>query len=184
MSEKPKVDPSEDWMVGRAAEHIVLADLLLQGYWAFQVDLNRPYDLLVDHQNKILKVQVKGTRGLWFRNQSSRKSHNVLHPTYRFSVRKSKGAKRKFDGEDLDVVAFVALDIRKVAYIPADDLRDGNGKLISLVEFKSRMIHYQRLGGRGPLPENGRYLQDYQDFPINRTHRLRCRRMKKLEQIP
>ena len=53
---------SDDLELGKAAEHLVCADLIMQGYRAFLSDQGLPYDILVDVQGVFVRVQVKATR--------------------------------------------------------------------------------------------------------------------------
>ena len=51
-----------DLAAGAAGEHLVCADLLMQGYRAFLADQNCPYDVAVDVGDRLIRVQVKATR--------------------------------------------------------------------------------------------------------------------------
>ncbi len=53
-----------DLEVGKAAEHLVVADLILSGYRAYLTDQGLPYDVVVDVGGRLYRVQVKATRGL------------------------------------------------------------------------------------------------------------------------
>lgn len=55
---------SNELQMGKAGEHLVCADLILQGYNAFMADQGLPYDVVVDTDGKIHKVQVKSTLDL------------------------------------------------------------------------------------------------------------------------
>lgn len=50
---------AHEW--GRAAEHLVVADLILQGIPAFLVSGSLPYDVIADFGGRRLRVQVKAT---------------------------------------------------------------------------------------------------------------------------
>lgn len=102
--------------IGKAAEHLVCADLILAGHRVFLSDQGLPYDLLVDLGDRFVRVQVKATSFARNGNAAGRSPNMV----YSFNVR-SRGKKKK--GERLsekhcDVVAFVALDVRQIAYMP------------------------------------------------------------------
>lgn len=100
--------------IGKAAEHLVVADLLLAGHRAFLTDQGLPYDVVFDNRGRLLRVQVK----------SSMKSRPVPgRPgsalSYMFHVRRAgKGAKRLIGNDEFDLLALVALDIRVIAYLP------------------------------------------------------------------
>ena len=102
-----------DLAAGTAAEHLVCADLLLVGYLAFLADQNCPYDVAVDLGERLVRVQVKSTRAL----RRIPRGEQLLAPVYSFTVKRAKGAKRRYAPGEFDVLALVALDIRKIAYL-------------------------------------------------------------------
>lgn len=107
-----------DLEIGKAAEHLVVADLILAGYRAYLTDQGLPYDVVLDDGGRFYRVQVKATRGR--RAVPQRAAHT---PGYLFHVRRSgKGGKRRYSDSDFDLVALVALDIRAIAYLPLADL--------------------------------------------------------------
>lgn len=102
--------------IGKAAEHLVCADLMLAGYRVFLSDQGLPYDLLVDLGDRFIRIQVKAT--LKPKNANARgRAPNMV---YVFHVRRrgkhSKG--ERLSNKHCDVVALVALDTRAVAYMP------------------------------------------------------------------
>jgi len=100
--------------IGRAAELLVCADLTLQGYPAFIAGAQLPYDVVVEAEGRMLRVQVKASRGL--QNIAQRATHT---PRYQFWVKRcGKGGARNYLPTDFDLIALVALDIRVVAYMP------------------------------------------------------------------
>ena len=50
-----------DLETGRAAEHLVVADLILSGYRAFLTEQGLPYDVVLDCGEKLYRLQVKAT---------------------------------------------------------------------------------------------------------------------------
>lgn len=111
------VDSVTDLAAGTAAEHLVCADLLLSGYRAFLADQNCPYDVAVDLGGRLIRIQVKSTRRQ--RPIPQRKQHI---PAYMWGVRRAgKGRKRLYQRDDFDLLALVALDIRRIAYLPPSD---------------------------------------------------------------
>ena len=109
--------------VGKAAEHLVCFDLIIRGFSAFLADAGLPYDVLVDTEGKILRVQVKSTRGAY-----------ADRGVYRFGLRHGKKYERTNHGA-IDVFAFVALDTRTVAYLSETDLTMTDGRIAGLIEF-------------------------------------------------
>lgn len=103
-----------DLDVGRAAEHIVCAELILLGYRAYLSDQGLPYDIVVDLEGRLVRVQVKGTRSL--KSVPQRAIHT---PAYLFHCKRAgKGGRRLYGADEFDVLALVALDIKVAAYMP------------------------------------------------------------------
>lgn len=123
---------SLDMEAGKAAEHLVCADLLLQGYNAFLSDQGLPYDVVVDLGPRILRVQVKGTR----------KPKNPMPMTrisdgYFFHIRRAgKGGKRIYGINEFDIYALVALDIHAIAYFAKEQLN------LQTVVLRVPGVHY------------------------------------------
>lgn len=102
-----------DLAAGTAAEHIVCADLLLMGYRAFLSDQNCPYDVAVDVDGRLVRIQVKATRSP--RSIPQRREHIAA---YMWHVRRAgKGGRRFYGAAEFDLLALVALDIRRIAYL-------------------------------------------------------------------
>lgn len=103
--------------VGKAAEHLVCADLILSGHRAFLTDQGLPYDVVFDRDGRLLRLQVKSTlrpRAVPGRPGSGN--------NYAFNIRRAgKGGRRKIGNGVFDMIALVALDIRVIAYIPVPD---------------------------------------------------------------
>ena len=119
---------SKEFQLGKAGEHLVCFDLICQGISAFLSDQGLPYDVLLDLDGVVRRVQVKtcsqpGDYG---------KSKNV----YRFSLRSAKGANRVIKAVNLDYVAFVFLDIKTVQYIPVETITTSSGFLKQCIDFR------------------------------------------------
>ncbi len=149
---------SKELQLGKAGEHLVCFDLIMQGYSAFLADQGLPFDILVDIKGQLKKIQTRSTSGL----------HNYESQTniYRFGTRRGKDGKTvpRIRDPDVDYYAFVALDIKQVAYIPIEEMIARTGKVKQTVDFKSRRIKYRgRIypNGTRRMPEWGRYLEDY-----------------------
>lgn len=109
----PKINDLE---LGVAAKHIVCADLLIQGYKAFMTDQFCSYDVAVDLGNRLIRVQVKATRGL--KVIIGRK-----YKAYTWAPRRAgKKGKRVYGKADFDILALVAMDIRTVAYLAEQEV--------------------------------------------------------------
>lgn len=116
-----RIGDVSDLELGKAAEHIVVADLILQGYRAYLSDQGLPYDAVVDLNGWLIRVQVKATRGLSPVPQRSEQIRGYLFHTRRAG----KGGKRRYSSADFDLLALVALDVRVVAYMPFIDSAPG-----------------------------------------------------------
>ena len=103
-----------DLAAGVAGEHLVCADLLLQGYRAFLADQNCPYDVAVELDNRLVRIQVKATR---LPKPIPQRKQQTL--AYMWHVRRAgKKGKRHYKNDEFDMLALVALDIREIAYLP------------------------------------------------------------------
>lgn len=103
-----------DLAAGTAAEHLVAADLLLKGYNAFLADQCCAYDVAVDIQGKLVRLQVKATR-----YPKPIPNNPNARPAYMWHVRRAgKGGARVYGVNDFDLLALVALDVQKIAYLP------------------------------------------------------------------
>lgn len=104
--------------IGKAGEHLVCADLILQGYRAFLSDQGLPYDVIVDHGGKLYRIQVKSSLAPRNVNASGRNERVA----YNWNVRRrGKNGSAALTNSDCDVVALVALDARVVAYLPISE---------------------------------------------------------------
>lgn len=113
------MDNITDLQIGKAGEYLVCADLILKGHIAYPSEQGLPYDLICDYNGRLLKIQVKTTRGV--RPIPQRVKHT---PAYLFHIKRcgKRGAKEYGEG-DFDIMALVALDTRKIAYIGNKQIR-------------------------------------------------------------
>ena len=149
--------------IGKAGEHLVCTDLILQGYNAFLADQGLPYDVLIDIDGKIKRIAVKSTQ--WIKSYKEKSVVDI----YRFGTRTGNKGKSRVKEADVDYYAFVALDIKKIAYIPIKNMVARTGKIKQTMDFKTKNIKYQgRVYSTGKIryPEWGKYLEDYGKFPI------------------
>jgi hypothetical protein len=101
---------------GRAGEHLVCAEFLAEGYECWIVEGKAQYDLVADIGGKLLRIQVKTTAGT--KACPQRKHHT---PVYMWNARRyGKGGRQAYAKGDADIIAYVALDRKMVAYMPAD----------------------------------------------------------------
>ncbi len=103
--------------IGKAGEHLVCADLLMNGYEAYLSDQGLVYDIVLDSNEKLYRVQVKATLKPRELNCQGRKSRIG----YSYSARiRGKNGDARLKNTECDIVAFVALDIKRVAYFLVD----------------------------------------------------------------
>lgn len=109
-----------DLQIGKAGEYMVCADLILSGFVAFLSEQGLSFDVVMNYNGKLLKIQVKTTRQT--RNTPQRKTDI---PVYIFNIgRNGKGNKRKYyESNQVDLFALVALDTKTIAYIPNSNIR-------------------------------------------------------------
>jgi hypothetical protein len=104
--------------IGRAGEHIVIAELLMAGHEAFLCEGKAPFDIAALIGGRLVRIQVKTTAGF---KQCPQRKHST--PVYAFSARKVGKLQRQGYAEgDADLVAYVALDRRAAAYMPAEKI--------------------------------------------------------------
>jgi hypothetical protein len=104
-------------MLGIAGEHMVCADLLLAGYRAFQATQACHYDVVVESKIGLLRLQVKTTGGIRCVFPPSLAKFNP-RPVYFWHVkRRGRNLAKTYNPEDFDILALVAADIKRIAYI-------------------------------------------------------------------
>lgn len=119
---------SKELNMGRAGEYLVLADLLLKGYQAFDSGQGANYDLIMEDLNgKLIKIQVKTTEKIkeWGDN-TKKKSCSYFFCTKRCG----KNGLKQYQKGDFDLYALVMLDIRKIAYIPFNGIHKNSITLL------------------------------------------------------
>lgn len=110
--------------IGKAAEHLVCADLLLAGYNAFLSDQGLPYDIVIDHGGRLIRVQVKSTGGKRETLSKARTAISGSRLGYVFQVsRRGRGGRSRLTESHCEIIALVALDLRMVAYLPVARVR-------------------------------------------------------------
>jgi hypothetical protein len=141
-----------DLQIGKAGEYLVCADLIVKGYIAFPSEQGLPYDVVAEVNGKLIKIQVKTTRA---EKNTPQRTQEV--PTYGFNLRRcGKGGRRKYNNSDVDIVAFVALNNRKIGYLAIKDtpmsifLRDR--------DFEDK---YRKITNRGTPVKGGQYIDDF-----------------------
>lgn len=103
-------------IVGRAGEFLVCAELAMAGYECFLAEGRLPYDIIADICGTPVRIQVKTTSGV--KACPQRKHHT---PVYMFNARRVGKMQRKaYEEGQTDLIAYVALDRRLIAFMRAD----------------------------------------------------------------
>lgn len=112
-------DCMDDLQAGKAGEYLVCADLILQGFVAYPSEQGLPYDVVMDYNGRLIKVQVKATRGL--RAVANRK---IPIRAYQFNVkRRGKKNSKEHTKDSCHLFALVALDTKEIGYLPNCNVR-------------------------------------------------------------
>lgn len=119
---------SKELQTGKAGEHLVCCDLIIQGISAFLADAGLPYDVLFDKGSGIKRIQVK--------TSTHKADYGGSKNVYRFSLRSAKGANRAIEANKVDFIAFVFLDKRIVQYLPVNLITSKSGNLKQCIDFK------------------------------------------------
>jgi hypothetical protein len=137
-----------DLAAGTAAEHLVCADLILQGYAAFLTAQSCAYDVAVDVAGKLVRIQVKATRG------AKAIPQRVGHfPAYQWHVRRAgKGGRRVYGADEFDLLALVALDCKRIAYLPPSSHR--------------QTVHIRTHDNAAPPVHGGKSGKTFDQFPF------------------
>lgn len=153
---------SKELQIGKAGEHFVCCDLIMQGYNAFLADQGLPFDVVAEKNGVLRTIQVKTTQGL---KSYDGKASNI----YRFSTRRGKIGAQRAVTADADFFAFVALDSMVVGYVPIGDMMSDSGLVKTTMDFKSRAINYDGRsypGGKKRKHDWGKYIEDYREFAM------------------
>lgn len=128
-------DPIFSIELGKAAEYLVCADIILHGYRCYPSDQGLPYDLVIDVDGRLLRVQVKSAS--YAKNCNAKGRAERIAYTYNVRAR-GRSRKGRLSDRHCDLVAFVALDTRQIAYLALKDV----GQTVQLApsnhEFRGR----------------------------------------------
>lgn len=141
-----------DMQAGKAGEYLVCADLIIKGYIAYPSEQGLSYDVVADVGNKLIRVQVKTTRGEKFTPQRAQEI-----PTYIFHMKRmGKGGRKVYRENDVDIFAFVSLKNKKIGYVPAKDC-----PTTFILRDRDFEVAYDKVNNRGIPIKAGRYIDDY-----------------------
>jgi hypothetical protein len=105
--------------IGKAAEHLVCANLILLGHRCFLSDQGMPYDVVCDYNGRLIRIQVRAScfpRNANMQGRAERLAY-LFYP-----CRNGKNGKTKLDTTHCDIIALVALDVCKIAYFPISEV--------------------------------------------------------------
>lgn len=138
-----------DMQTGKAGEYLVCADLIIKGFIAYPSEQGLPYDVVLDMDGAMIKVQVKTTRT---HKQTPQRVNNVN--TYGFNVKRcGKGNKSIRTNESCDIFALVALDEKSIGYMKNKDIKQ---TMFFRVESMRGTYRDENIN----TPVRGRYLSD------------------------
>lgn len=111
---------SKELQIGKAGEYLVCADLILKGFTAYPSEQGLPYDVVLDIDGKLIKVQVKTTE-----TYRSIPQRNTDTKAYIFNVkRKGKKGNKRYESDEVDLFALVCLNNKSIGYVKNTDMPD------------------------------------------------------------
>jgi hypothetical protein len=123
---------------GKAGEFLVCCDLSLKGFAVFMNEQQVGYDIIADTGRKLLRIQVKTCLKPILIPQRVNKNYAYIYNARHFG----KGNRKSYTIDDVDVFAFVALDIMKVAYVESRNV----GQSINFRSEESRGQFHDETG--------------------------------------
>ena len=140
----------DDMQAGKAGEYLVCADLISKGFIAYPSEQGLPYDVVLDVDGRLFKVQVKATRT---HKKTPQRISNIN--TYAFNVkRRGKRNKSIHTKDSCDFFAFVALDEKQIGYIKNKDIKQ---TMFFRVESMRGSYRDEKINS----VVKGRYLSDF-----------------------
>ena len=104
--------------VGHAGELFTCFTAIMDGYDAHRVSGQRAFDVLIEHNKNLYKVQVKTSR--YRDNNRPSLTFQLRRRVMDYSSKKSIDV--KYNKSDFDLYAFVSPDYMQVAFMPVDDI--------------------------------------------------------------
>ena len=109
----------DDMQIGKAGEYLVCADLIMRGFIAYPSEQGLPYDVVLDANGRLYKIQVKTTRA--YKDAPQRVAN---YKTYAFNVkRRGKKNTQEHTESSCDIFALVALDSKTIGYMKNKDVK-------------------------------------------------------------
>lgn len=140
-------------VLGMAGEHLVCAELLMAGYRAFVASQSCHYDVVVDTDVGLLRLQVKATYCPRYTNRLA-----ARQPGYWWFVkRRGRDQKKIYRKGDFDLLALVALDTKQIAYM----LQPPNINTVCIRVHDDGGPQQPNKWGGKPQGKRGRVFGDY-----------------------
>ncbi|MDR1902638.1 MAG: hypothetical protein LBQ88_10195 [Treponema sp.] len=124
--------------IGKAGEFLTCCDLTLTGFAVFMNERQVGYDLIADTGKKLLRIQVKTCLKPSPIPQRVKEHYAYIYSVRRFGI----GGRKSYAIDDVDIFAFVALDIMKVAYVESKNV----GQTITFRTETSRGEYHDEIG--------------------------------------
>lgn len=97
-------------MIGKSGEYFACFELLKNGYDAFLSDQGLPFDVVLLHENKIYKIQVKSTVNTGDKDK--------------FTIKFGKSGNRFiYNDKDVDLFAFVNIETKEIAFLLKEETK-------------------------------------------------------------
>jgi hypothetical protein len=122
--------------LSKVGEFLAAAELTAQGFDVTVAGEKLPYDLIADRNGRLVKVQVKAA--------SYSPEWGYRFCTHRCS-HKGAGRSRAYTAGDVDLFAFVAVDIRALVFMPAANVIDASYMELSRASFQQAGLAGQSL---------------------------------------
>lgn len=107
-----------DMQAGKAGEYLVCHDLIMKGAIAYPSEQGLPYDVVLDMNGWLKKIQVKTTQAPRVVPQRNKESK-----AYIFNIKRhGKNNTKKYTNDDVDIFALVSLDSMQVSYLVNEDM--------------------------------------------------------------
>ena len=106
-----EINQSKSVSRGEVGEYLTLAELNLNQILSHKVD-KAPYDIIIDANNSLIKVQVKV--GHLPKNWRTKKTYS---DRVRFRTYKGSGTKLRYNENEVDLFAFVDIDSNSIAWL-------------------------------------------------------------------
>ncbi len=153
---------SKEQQIGKAGEHIVCADLILKGYNAFLADAGLPFDVVMEENNALKRIQVKSV--------SKSADVGITKNVYCFHLRRMFGKNRNnkttepLDANEIDYIALVALDVRQIAYIPVSKILNEGGIIKQILNLRTMEMQREMEKINSKYKSFGHKI--FEDYPL------------------